>query len=377
MKKAFLFSCLFVVVNSLHSQWLDDNFEKYYLMGNYDLIHRKALELDWQVYYDERGVIGSESVYNKVTIQYLTGDNHYSPNYDYRSYEIGKLENGNIIAYAFAYRMSFGMLYSLGFTLDRYVFALDRVEIFDNIFDYTEKSEVLQCGNKSTDLRYSENLHIFDMLGSWIELTKGKWNCNDYALFHTRNWNKSRFGLHYSSELRDFSLPSSLRTTEWHKRINEINDQGLNSGGGSYNLTYEMTESELAKMIGLESELYSTVALKKDLNGQFWLSPMIDGKYKYEMMFDTGASLTTLSNSHKATFIDLGITKPTGEYVTVTTADGSSSRNQIFLCDIKLGERMIENVEIIYTGGTPLFGMNITKTLKDWKIQGSNLIYKK
>lgn len=378
VKRLFVVGCLSTLSFSANSQFLDDNFEKYYLMRNYDLIARKSQELGWSAYYDERGTIGNEVVFDKVTLIYSKGFKTYDIDYTYKSYEIGILESGEIMAFASVYKMTFGMQYGLLYPIERYIWAFDNLDMRYRLNTTTHKrDDILVCDRVSTDLDYWTNLNVMDMYGSWLELVSDKMDCRNKALYHTRKWGTSRLSFNYNNDLRNSFVPESMRPSDWYKKIYDLENQGFAHDGGNYTLAYQMKEDELAKLIGLESDLYSRIPLEVDANNQFWISPKIDGTIEYKMMFDTGASLTTVSNKYKETFLELGIIRRTRRFVSMETADGSIIQTEIFYCNFELGGKIYPDIEVVFTDGTSLFGMNITSQLNGWRIQGSDLIYKK
>jgi predicted aspartyl protease len=88
------------------------------------------------------------------------------------------------------------------------------------------------------------------------------------------------------------------------------------------------------------------------------LTPRIDvtfnGDYEEEMMLDTGASLTTITQDMAKTLK----VKPVGEGV-FTLADGKKVKMPIGEVDsIEVGGAKVENVAVAIGGDTPLLGQN-------------------
>lgn len=120
--------------------------------------------------------------------------------------------------------------------------------------------------------------------------------------------------------------------------------------------------------------LINSVELSTDKNKQHSIISHI-GDIEQTFLFDTGASITTLPNFKKNRFISENIVTETTRQMNLVNASGNSSHYNVYTTDLLIGEILFENIEVVFTEGRSLLGMNVISKMKDWKITEEKSVY--
>ena len=124
-----------------------------------------------------------------------------------------------------------------------------------------------------------------------------------------------------------------------------------------------------------------TVIPMVEYNGVFTISCEINGM-KSRMIFDTGASKVSLSNSFCEILLDNGYISPSdfvGEGLTITADGRIVDHAELMLRTVKIGDITLNNVPavVIYSQDAPLlFGQSAIQMLGEVSIKGDKLIIK-
>ena len=380
LRKKLLLTITLLFSIAGHTQFLDGSIELKYLQGDFQGILDDALEKGAIARYAKRSVINKKAVTDLLTITYIGKTSEYFPNYDITKVQIGRETDGQISFEADYYNMAFGQvgLYQI---METYLLALDAYNLFnwETALEMEVMKQFTYCNGVKEDIDQPLKVDAFKgtiRFDSWRSMIESKWDCKDVKLFYSRFWDESMMFLKYSNDIYNVSIPQHLKTQYWYETV-EYHRESPPINGGQIQFSYRIEENLLAEILGFEDELYETVSLESTSTDQFYITPKINGVNEYKMLFDTGASICTMSDSHQETFLMLGLVKETGQTIELVNADGVKSVKNIYICDMTIGAKNIEGIQIVFTSGTPLFGMNVLNQMDDWRIDGDNLIFKK
>jgi clan AA aspartic protease (TIGR02281 family) len=380
MRVYLTFLLVTLLTVTANAQFLNGNLEKKYILGDFQGAILDASDLGGEARYSKKSVIGDEQVSDYMIFYYLMRPvDRVNPYYTYQKVEIGRLNNGAIRLVATTYRMVLGAkdLYDV---VDNYILPLDGLDLFDSDFSLDEEKQSISCNGIEEEMDYGDLLVSLvgqrTIFASWRSKVSPKLNCEKVEIYHQRFWDESYMFSRFSNDISAAPIPQDLKTKYWWKVIENL--RGVDHWtGGQLLLSYEIEENILVKILGLEDQIYESVQLIQDKNNQFHIKPKLNGTNDYEMLFDTGASLTTLSEANRKTFLVLGLVKETGQSIGIVNADGVQSQKVVYTCSFKIGSKEVRDIRVVFTEGTPLFGMNILNHLDGWKIQGDELIFKK
>ena len=365
----------------LSAQFFTGDIERYYLTEDFQGLMSYVQKNGGKASFAERSVIEEVYVKDKIKLAYL--DAKTDPYYHLVEVEIGRTLDGKIKYAGHAYSMT---VMSEVYDIPRnYILPLLSAELFTDGFDFQEEYAGSKCQGVKVDWDYHENMRYsfaykkayFD---TWQEYTRSFLACKGVTMNHyySWDWGQSKLGAIYKNDLKAYPLPEMLKTDSWYRTVDYLssnNNRRVN--GGYFYLFYEMEESILATMLGMTNQLYEEVKLEKDQANQFFITPLLNGLNQYKMLFDTGASLSTLAEDNRETFLMLGLVRETDKTIEMVNADGVKSTKKVFRCNFTIGSKEVKNVSVVFTEGTPLFGMNILNELDNWRIEGENLIFKK
>lgn len=365
-----------------YSQFLDGSIELKYLQGDFQGILYDAQEYGAIARYSEKSVIGKNQVVDLITVTSIKNyGSEYYPLYNYNKVEIGREADGQIRLVGEYYSMNnyYSGLYPI---IEKYLLAFDAYNLFNwetpLELEFTKQStychgdfEEFDQGGLKVDA-FNQTIR-FD---SWRSMIKPKLDCEDARLTYTRFWSNSKMFIEFRKDIYNSPIPQSLQTKYFWSNVKYLQENPSLEGGQVY-FDYRIEENLLAEILGFEDELFETVSLEPTSTDQFYITPKINGVNEYKMLFDTGASICTMSDSHQETFLMLGLVKETGQTIELVNADGVKSVKNIYICDMTIGAKNIEGIQIVFTSGTPLFGMNVLNQMDDWRIVGDNLIFKK
>lgn len=360
---------------------LNGEIEKLYLLENYEELAYQVREQSGEIRFYDQSYIEDEIVKDKIIINYF----ERTPFYSFLNFEIGRTEKGQIIANCQIYNEWKGWE-PLVDAEESIILKLDAKE---RILRHAPNERKLSYNHNSSSCLLSDKAYNYDSLSMVID-ARGvpsysiyDWRkkvINEFkdtgplTFIESREWtwlktmNKSKLVFIYDRFSSD-ALPKKYIS-------NDFNPSTYNFYASCY-FRYLMDEELLFEILGIPKDLEEKVSLRRDENDQFWIKTKLKDQYDYELLIDTGASITTMNESFRSSFTLLGLVSKTNDTIQVVDANGVSTEKCIYLTDLMIGSRILKDVSIVFTQGTPLLGMNVLNRLSDWRLDAGTLVYKK